>query len=675
MFRDDLKKELSNIKADDRLLEMTRQKVMAARLQMAKDSLAETPTSPVKKHGLFSSRRHAYILSAACMAALGLLITTSVIHVWNNRNKSMSNDCIVATDNVITHEEPLNDTNTSPRPMSLSNGDEDNDIFFFDNYPSSIVILEDEDVTEDALEAGKPDNGQNEITIGSTPSPDAPGLVEGLAHSSISTEQRHAFTSARKTKNADTMVASENYVYSISEDSLSVIRYGLDGQFIERISFDSLAEANETVAVVGMLYDEELDILSVITETNAIDVCFVTVTEIDESNDSSNECIISNCYSYMQEGSYIDASISGSSIILVSEKKITALTANSIDSSMFPRISDGDEWSQLQNGNVLFVGTSHLSCFTTISSISLMNQGTHTAVTFANNASTVKIDNDSVVFLANMPASDVTVDDDRTKIIRLASDTLAATYSTTVPGRLLNTHAVQFENDHIRLVTLERESLAEGVQLLPSVYVLDHELGLFGSLVKLGYTEPIFSARMDEKSITLLPINENADACVVNLADDALPAMMGVGAMPESKMAIYYLDGEYRLGVGENLLTDSTLTISLYDYTVANEPNMVSSIIFDSGNPKSTATTDADTMFINATQNIYGCPVSYTDETGADVNMFLLFTIRPSDQQLIIVDEIALSPVEGAVRGIMVNGQLYCVSTNGVNHVNYTPVT
>lgn len=168
-----------------------------------------------------------------------------------------------------------------------------------------------------------------------------------------------------------------------------------------------------------------------------------------------------------------------------------------------------------------------------------------------------------------------------TTIYRLKIDGLAvrAVARGDVPGRLLNQFSMDEDASFLRVATT-----VEGNATSNSVYVLDGDLAVVGSLADLAPGERIYSVRFLGDRAYVVTFRRVDPLFALDLADPKAPRMLGYLKIPGFSQYLHPIDGTRILGVGRettdaaggNFALVQGLKVSLFDVADPTHPREVS---------------------------------------------------------------------------------------------------
>jgi len=166
-----------------------------------------------------------------------------------------------------------------------------------------------------------------------------------------------------------------------------------------------------------------------------------------------------------------------------------------------------------------------------------------------------------------------------TQIVKIGIDDFAVKGSGTVPGTLLNQFSLDEYEGYLRTAVTVGGSgtiFAGSVESANDVYVLDEKMAVVGSVLDLGLTERIYSARFVGPRGYLVTFRQTDPFYVLDLSDPRKPAMKGELKIPGFSSYLHPVTDTLVLGVGQE---GSQVKLSLFDVSSAENPKEVSKYI------------------------------------------------------------------------------------------------
>ena len=148
-----------------------------------------------------------------------------------------------------------------------------------------------------------------------------------------------------------------------------------------------------------------------------------------------------------------------------------------------------------------------------------------------------------------------------------------------VDGWLLNQFAMDEKEPYLRLATTnELVHPAEGTSISNSVFVLDSDLNIVGSLTGIAPTEWIYSARFIDDTLYLVTFRQMDPLFVISLKDPTNPKIVGELEMPGFSSYLHPVDATHVLGIGSE---NNSIKVSLYDVSDPTAPIEQSKYVLD----------------------------------------------------------------------------------------------
>lgn len=152
-------------------------------------------------------------------------------------------------------------------------------------------------------------------------------------------------------------------------------------------------------------------------------------------------------------------------------------------------------------------------------------------------------------------------DIDRTIVSRIAVDTLTIKETKSIPGHLLNQFSLDEYNGYVRLAVTIGDRWGGGTQV-NDVYVLNSALEIVGSVLDLGFTEQVYSARFIGDRGYVVTFRQTDPFYVFDLSDPLHPKMTGELKIPGYSSYLEAIDQDTVLGAGRDGVN---VKLSLFD--------------------------------------------------------------------------------------------------------------
>jgi len=168
-----------------------------------------------------------------------------------------------------------------------------------------------------------------------------------------------------------------------------------------------------------------------------------------------------------------------------------------------------------------------------------------------------------------------------TTIFKIAFDGLSmkAVARGDVNGWLLNQFSMDEKEPFLRMATTNMFfQPAAGTTMSNSVFVLDSELNVVGSLTGIAPTERIYSARFIDDTLYLVTFRQVDPLFAIDLTDPTNPKIVGELEMPGFSSYLHPVDATHVLGIGTE---NSMVKVSLYDVSDPTNPVEQSKFMLD----------------------------------------------------------------------------------------------
>lgn len=169
----------------------------------------------------------------------------------------------------------------------------------------------------------------------------------------------------------------------------------------------------------------------------------------------------------------------------------------------------------------------------------------------------------------------------RSGIVKIDLDNLEVKANGIVPGTPLNQFSLDEYDGNLRIATtIGRGWFGFGrvEESANDVYVLDKNLKTKGSIVDLGLTEEIYSARFIGDKGYLVTFRRTDPFYVLDLSDAKNPQMTGELKIPGYSSYLHPINSDKVLGIGEE---DNQVKISYFDVSDPSSPKEIEKYILD----------------------------------------------------------------------------------------------
>ncbi|RMD71104.1 MAG: hypothetical protein D6822_03255 [Cyanobacteria bacterium J149] len=159
----------------------------------------------------------------------------------------------------------------------------------------------------------------------------------------------------------------------------------------------------------------------------------------------------------------------------------------------------------------------------------------------------------------------------KTGIVMVSPNDLSINETGSVPGTVLNQFSIDEYKGNLRIATTTNNNsfLFGGTKSFNDVYVLDQKLQVVGSILDLGVSERIYSARFVDDIGYLVTFRQTDPFYVLDLTDPTNPHMTGELKIPGFSSYLHPLTERLVLGVGRE---DGRVKVSLFDVSDKSNP-------------------------------------------------------------------------------------------------------
>ncbi|MBN1262800.1 MAG: beta-propeller domain-containing protein [Candidatus Pacebacteria bacterium] len=170
----------------------------------------------------------------------------------------------------------------------------------------------------------------------------------------------------------------------------------------------------------------------------------------------------------------------------------------------------------------------------------------------------------------------------RTGLIRIGLSSFKLEASGEVPGQVLNQFSLDEYEGNLRIATTIGQSggwlIRNQGESANSVYILDRNLKILGSVEDLGLGERVYSARFLGNRGYVVTFKKIDPFYVLDLSDPRRPLLKGELKIPGFSSYLHPLSEDKILGIGQE---DSGVKISLFDVTSAENPQELDKYLLD----------------------------------------------------------------------------------------------
>ncbi len=631
MFKDEFKKELETIHAEPELLDRTRSKIAAARIQAARKSVRTA-----------KSRRSVarFFSIAGVTSSLAVILTAAVLFSVLFSGATGKNN--------------LRDTQTEPQSMNATLTDEaqpdssifdelvfqDEDIITFKSHAALLSRIK--QVNKDRTDIIDYDGMKDDAAIGMN--------EEAASTTAAATAQDGSYSETNVqvagVDEADLIKNDGEHLYYLTSSTLfvfdigdpanisEVCRLNLSGEKYDRYASEFFYDPEtKTVSVIGsgyqnyVGYKEEVDSTFVRESGIAADCYFpsgYTTLDTYDVGDPGNPRLIR---SFSQEGSYLSSRRIGDTVYLLTSNNAYYYDYANYD--VIPSVKNGPEdWALVPAQDIYIVGHNYVDTFTIVSAIDSCNPYKEvTTKAIAGTGNTVYASLEKLYVTGTVwegYSDDFSFDSETvysTKVLSFSIEdgTLTAKSAGTVPGTVLNQYSIDEYEGYLRVATT---SLDENWNPSNNIYVLDEGLDVYSSITKLAPGERIFSVRFNGDRIYLVTFVQVDPLFVIDASNPKSLKVLGELKIPGYSNYLHMIGGNMVLGIGNatkdngDFVTAAGLKISLFDVENPEKPTEKSSLVYGLSYGYSEAQYNPKALLVNAAEGIYGMPVQFDKAAG-----------------------------------------------------------
>jgi uncharacterized secreted protein with C-terminal beta-propeller domain len=167
---------------------------------------------------------------------------------------------------------------------------------------------------------------------------------------------------------------------------------------------------------------------------------------------------------------------------------------------------------------------------------------------------------------------------EQTGIVKINVDGFEIAATGSVPGAPLNQFSLDEYQENLRITTTLTGGTFGVGESANDVYVMDKNLDILGSVVDLGLTERIYSARFIEDKGYIVTFRQTDPFYVIDLHDANNPKMAGELKIPGYSAYLHPVNKDKIIGVGEE---DRRVKISLFNVGDPENPQEISKYSLD----------------------------------------------------------------------------------------------
>jgi len=298
--------------------------------------------------------------------------------------------------------------------------------------------------------------------------------------------------------------------------------------------------------------------------------------------------------------------------------------------TVLPRLWVGDNSVELRVDSIYYdPGMRDASSFLNLLALDVSTEEHECISVVAGYASTIYMSKQAIFLTIQKWAGEITlmngngVVEDRntitTTIFKVAFDGLSmkAAARGDVKGWLLNQFSLDEKEPFLRIATTNNWWSTPDTVMANSVFILDSNLDVVGSLTDIAPTERIYSARFVGDTLYLVTFRQIDPLFVVDLRDPTNPRIVGELEMPGFSSYLHPVDATHVLGIGSE---SNNIKVSLYDVTDPTAPVEQSKYVLDGYvYSSSDAQYDHRAVLFDLDKNLLVIPLSATSRTTGDI--------------------------------------------------------
>lgn len=188
-----------------------------------------------------------------------------------------------------------------------------------------------------------------------------------------------------------------------------------------------------------------------------------------------------------------------------------------------------------------------------------------------------------------------------------------------VSGYVLNRFSMDEYDGYLRIATTTRSPISN------SVYVLDMNLNVVGSLEDIALGERMYSARFMGTRGYLVTFRRIDPFWVVNLTDPTAPQILGELQIPGWSDYLHPYDDNHVIGVGRETNEFGWLEgvkLSLFNVTDVQNPKETSKIVIGDSRTYTLASSDPHAFLFSREKNLIVIPIRLNNSMGYDAYVF-----------------------------------------------------
>ena len=212
--------------------------------------------------------------------------------------------------------------------------------------------------------------------------------------------------------------------------------------------------------------------------------------------------------------------------------------------------------------------------------------------------------------------------------------------TTTVPGSILNSYAMDEFSNTFRVATTEHAWWTGVQQDRNNLWVLDSNLHVTGSVTNLAAGEQIYAARFLGNRAFLVTYQQIDPLFAIDLSDPTQPVVVGQLTLPGYSQFLLPYDENHLIGIGKDVIVPTAetlvagdvpwwsgrafyqgLKVALFDVTDLHNPTLLNSVSIGDRGSDSPVLWDPHALLFDRAHNLLAFPVSVAQVTNADFTM------------------------------------------------------
>ncbi|MCX6740438.1 MAG: beta-propeller domain-containing protein [Candidatus Parcubacteria bacterium] len=241
-------------------------------------------------------------------------------------------------------------------------------------------------------------------------------------------------------------------------------------------------------------------------------------------------------------------------------------------------------------------------------------------------------------------------------IFKIAIDGFKITANGSVPGKPLNQFSLDEYNGNLRVATTVGQSWFGMVgggtsESANDVYVLDKDLKVIGSVLDLGLTERIYSARFIEDKGYVVTFRQTDPFYVIDLSNPKKPELKGELKIPGYSGYLHPINKDKIIGIGEE---NNKVKVAIFDVSNPSDPKELAKYLLEEY--WSEAVTNHHAFLMDSKYEVFFLPGGKGGYVFSYKNDQLKLVKAVSDQ--------------GVKRALYLNDYLYIISNEKITVLN-----